>query len=95
VEFSPELRAGVLAGDITVTVRLWRRSQVKVGGKYRVGDALIEVDSIELVPFGALSDGDLRRSGERDREEMRRRVAHAGPVDDDTIVRRITFHVLR
>jgi hypothetical protein len=95
VEFSPELRDGVLAGDITLTVRLWRRSKVKVGGRYRVGEARVEVDSIELVPFGALSAADVRRAGERDRETMRSRVAHAGPVDDDTIVRRITFHLVR
>jgi hypothetical protein len=31
VEFSRELRASVLAGDITVTFRLWRRLQVKAG----------------------------------------------------------------
>jgi hypothetical protein len=37
VEFSRELRNDVLAGDITLSVRLWKRPQVKEGGRYRVG----------------------------------------------------------
>jgi hypothetical protein len=56
VEFSRELRDDVLAGDITLSVRLWKRPQVKQGGRYRVGPGLIEVDAIELVPFAAISE---------------------------------------
>lgn len=37
VEFSRELRNDVLAGDITISVRLWKRPRVKHGGRYRVG----------------------------------------------------------
>ncbi len=35
VEFSRELRNDVLAGDITLSVRLWKRPQVKQGGPVR------------------------------------------------------------
>jgi len=94
MEFSRELRAEVLAGQITVTFRLWRRPQVKVGGRYRVGSGQIEVDSIELLPFSAIDDADLRCTGELDRESLRRRAAHAGPVHDDTLLYRIEFHAL-
>ena len=34
------------AGDITVSFRLWRRPQVKIGGRYRVGRVEIDVDVI-------------------------------------------------
>jgi hypothetical protein len=94
MEFSRDLRAGVLSGDITVSLRLWRRSQVKAGGCYRVGSGEIEVDSIELVPFAAVDDEDVRRSGEVNREALRRRAAHAGPIHDDTMLYRIEFHVI-
>jgi hypothetical protein len=94
MEFSRELRADVLSGDITVTFRLWRRLQVKAGGRYRVGTGQIEVDVIELIPFSAIDQTDLRRSGELDREALRRRAAHAGPIDDDTMLYRIEFHVV-
>jgi hypothetical protein len=94
VEFSRELRDDVLAGDITLSVRLWTRPKVKEGGRYRVGLGEIEVDAIELVPFSAISDADVRRAGELDRETLRRRAAHAGPIDEDTLVYRIEFHSL-
>src|SRR4051812_28089863 len=68
VDFSRELREGVLAGDITLSVRLWKRPQVKQGGRYRVSPGLIEVDAIELVPFAAITAADVRRAGESDHD---------------------------
>jgi hypothetical protein len=94
VEFSKELRDDIAAGDITVSFRLWRRPQAKVGGRYRVGRVDIEVDSMDLVPFASVSAADVRRAGEPDKETLRRRAAHAGPIADDTLVYRITFHVV-
>lgn len=94
MEFSRELRSDVLAGDITLSVRLWKRPQVKQGGRYRVGPGEIEVDTIELVPFAAITGEDVGRAGETDRETLRRRAAHAGPIDEDTLVYRIEFHVV-
>jgi hypothetical protein len=92
VQFSRELREQVISGAITVSFRLWSRPQVKVGGRYAVGNGLIEVDSIELMPFAAIPADDLRRSGEPDRESLRHRAAHAGPVTDDTVLYRVEFH---
>src|SRR5216684_1316566 len=80
MEFSRELRDGVMSGDITVSFRLWRRPKVREGGRYPVGPALIEVDSVELMPFDSITEADIRRSGELDRESLRRRAAHAGPI---------------
>jgi hypothetical protein len=94
VEFSRELRNDVLAGDITLSVRLWQRPQVKQGGRYRVGLGQIEIDAIELLPFAAITDEDVQRAGEPDRETLRRRAAHAGRIDDDTLVYRIEFHAV-
>ncbi len=92
--FSPELRDRVAAGDITVSIRLWSRPKVKTGGRYASHGFDIEVDSVELLPFSAVSAEDVARSGERDRETLRQRAAHAGPIDDETLVYRIEFHVL-
>ena len=94
MEFSPELRGGVLSGDITVSFRLWQRARVKQGGRYQVGPGQIEVDSIELMPFAAITAADVRRSGEQDREALRHRAAHAGPIGDDTLVYRVEFHAV-
>ena len=94
MEFSPELRDHVLAGDITVSIRLWQRPRVKQGGRYQVGPGQIEVDLIELVPFAAVTAADVQRSGEQDRETLRHRAAHAGPIGDETLVYRVEFHAV-
>lgn len=94
MEFSRELRERVISGDISVSFRLWRRPKVRVGGRYPVGPVQVEIDSIELMPFSAILPADVARSGERDRESLRQRAAHAGPINEDTLVYRVEFHVL-
>jgi hypothetical protein len=92
--FSRDLREAVAGGEITVSIRLWSRPQVKPGGRYATAGVVIEIDSIELMPFSAVTADDVRRSGERDRESLRIRAAHAGPIADATLVYRIEFHVV-
>jgi hypothetical protein len=94
MEFSRESRADVLSGDITVSFRLWRRRQVSPGRRYAVGPGWIEIDAIELVPFSSIDEDDIRRAGETDLEALRKRAAHAGPIDDDTLLYRIEFHAV-
>jgi hypothetical protein len=91
--FSPELRDAVAGGEITVSIRLWSRPKVKLGGRYATAGVVIEIDSIEVLPFAAVTATDVRRAGEGDRESLRTRAAHAGPITDDTMVYRIGFHV--
>jgi hypothetical protein len=94
VQFSRELHDDIADGDLTLTFRLWSRPQAKVGGRYRVGRVQIEVDEIDLVPFSSITAADVRSAGEPDRETLRARAAHAGPIDDDTMLYRIAFHVV-
>ena len=92
--FSQELRAAVIAGDLTVSFRLWQQPKVRRGGRYPVGPAVIEVDSIELVPFSSITPDDVRRACEPDLETLRRRAAHAGPIGADTLLYRVEFHLM-
>ena len=94
MQFSRELYDDIAAGAITLTVRLWRRPRVKVGGRYDVGPVEIEVDRIEQVPFADITQADVRRAGEESRTALRARAAHAGPIADDTPVYRIEFHTV-
>lgn len=48
--FSKRLREGVRRGEITCSVRIWQRPHVKAGGRYRMEDGEIEIESI--VPIG-------------------------------------------
>ena len=92
--FSQELRDGVASGAITVSVRLWGRAKVKSGGQYATAGVVIEIDSVELVPFAAVTATDVRLAGESDRDSLRKRAAHSGPISDHTVVYRIEFHVV-
>ena len=77
-----------------MSFRLWSRPKVRVGGRYPVGPAVIEVDSVELVPFRLITEADVAQSGETDLESLRRRAAHSGPITDDTLVYRVEFHLV-
>jgi hypothetical protein len=44
------------------------------------------------VPFADVIEADVRRAGEPDRETLRRRAAHAGPIEEDTLLYRVEFH---
>jgi len=94
MQFSPELRERVADGTITVSYRLWSSAKVKVGGVYRSGSVTIEVDDIELLPFSTITAEDLALTGEPDLETLRQRAAHAGPINDDTVLHRVAFHVV-
>jgi hypothetical protein len=63
MQFAKRLREGVRSGEITTTVRIWMRLQVKVGGRYRMEEGEIEVDSIELIGFPEITPQLARASG--------------------------------
>ncbi len=94
MQFTQDSHAAVASGAITVTFRFWKRPHAKVGGRYTVGPVVIEVDAIEMMPFAAISRADVRLAGAPDREALRARAAHAGPIADDTLLYRIEFHVV-
>ena len=95
MEFSKELRDGVLGGDVTVSIRLWKAPRVRRGGRYPVGVGLIEIDEVELISFRDVTPEDVRRSGEPDLTALRARAAHSGPIDEGTAVYRVVFHAVR
>lgn len=92
--FGRDLRQAVAGGEITVSIRLWSRPKVKADGRYPTAGVVIEIDSVALLPFSAVTEEDVRRSGEPDRAALRTRAAHAGPIDEDTLVYRIEFHTV-
>ena len=94
MQFTQDSHEAVATGQITVTFRLWKRLHAKVGGRYTVGSVVIEVDSIEMIPFHAVTKRDIKLAGMPTKEALRERSAHAGPIDDDTLVYRIEFHVV-
>jgi hypothetical protein len=61
--FSKRLREGVRRGEITCSVRFWTRPHVRVGGRYRMDEGEIEVDSIRPISFPDITPELARESG--------------------------------
>ena len=92
--FSLDAHPRVASGEITVTFRRWTRAQVKVGGRYKVGDAVLEVDDVSQLRVDDISDADVERAGEPDRAALHKRLTKGTkrPLTDDEILWRIEFH---
>ena len=61
--FTKRLREGVRNGQITCSVRIWTRAHVTVGGRYRMEEGEIEIDSIEPIGLPDISHELARASG--------------------------------
>ncbi len=63
IAFTKRLRAPIMAGEITCSVRIWQRPQVKAGGVYRMESGVIEVTSIRRIDLADITPTLARRSG--------------------------------
>ena len=61
--FTKRLREGVRRGEITCSVRIWKRPHVKVGGRYPLPPGEIEVVSIRGITRDQISTRLAKRSG--------------------------------
>jgi hypothetical protein len=61
--FTKRLREGIRRGEITCSVRIWMSPRVRVGGRYRMEEGEIEVDSIEPIGFPDITPELARESG--------------------------------
>jgi hypothetical protein len=86
--FTKRLREGVKRGDITVSVRIWMRPHVRVGGRYRMDEGEIEVDSIETIAFPDITPELARESGFLGVLDLLK-IAKHGPGENIYLVR---FH---
>jgi hypothetical protein len=61
--FTKRLREGIRRGEITCSVRIWMRPHVTVGGRYKMEEGEIEVDSISPIGFPDITPQLARESG--------------------------------
>ena len=86
--FTKRLRDGVRRGEITCSVRIWKRAHVKAGKRYKMEEGEIEVDSIEPIGFLDITPGLARESGFLGLIDLLK-VAKHGPGENIYLVR---FH---
>ena len=63
MQFLRELRNRIRSGEITCSIRLWQRPQVRVGGSYSLPPGQILVTSIREMSLDDVTPALARRSG--------------------------------
>jgi hypothetical protein len=63
MQFARRLREGVRRGEITCSVRIWMGARVHVGGRYRMEEGEIEIDSIAPIGMPDITPQLARESG--------------------------------
>ncbi len=63
MQFTQRLREGIRNGEITVSVRIWKRPHVRVGNRYKMGGGPIHVDALREIGFDDITPALARRSG--------------------------------
>jgi len=61
--FKTRFHEGIRSGQISCTVRVWKRPHVKLGGRYALGDGAVVVDRIHETRLDDITPALARRSG--------------------------------
>jgi hypothetical protein len=88
--FTKGLREGIRRGRIRSSIWIWVRPHVKVGGRYRMDEGHIVVDSIAPITVTDITDDLARKSGFESVDALLR-VARHGSGDNVYLIR---FHYL-
>lgn len=96
MQFRKRDKEAIARGELTLTFRRWRRPQAKVGGRYRAGEQVIEVTSVEQVDPEAITIADAQSAGHDSpaavldsiRQSQRR------SADSDAPIYRVAFRCL-
>jgi hypothetical protein len=90
--FKRHLHPGIRSGEISCTVRIWKRCHVRVGGSYALaGGGYVEVDSVEPIELTQITGELARRCGFKGVIDLLK-VARHGRGEN---VYLITFHYCR
>ena len=88
--FTKRLREGIRRGRIRCSIRIWTRPHVKVGGRYRMDEGHIVVDSIAPMTVTDVTYDLARESGFESVDDVLR-IARHGSGDKVYLIR---FHYL-
>jgi hypothetical protein len=88
--FTKRLRDGIRRGRIRCSVRVWLRPHVKVGGRYRMDEGHIVVDSIVPITVDDITYDLARESGFESVDDLLH-IARHGRGDNVYLIR---FHYL-
>jgi hypothetical protein len=80
---------GILAGDITLAFRRWKRPTVKSGGTLRIPNAVLAIEAVDVIEASAISDRDARSAGRASKASL---LTELAPYTEGKLYR-IRFHL--
>ncbi len=93
--FKKAFHEGLKAGDVTITIRRWKKPHVKPGGRYRCHPiGVLEVDSVERIRTRDLRTADAKAAGFETRRELIEylRSAKDEPLEPSSELYRVRLH---
>jgi hypothetical protein len=90
MQFTKQLRPRIRSGQITCTIRIWQSPRVKVGGRYKMEEGAVEVDSMQRIDLDDITPALARQSGFEDVKELLAVAKHGAGHD----VYLIHFHYI-
>jgi len=63
MQFSKRLRDPIKRGEVTCSVRIWKRPHVRVGGRYRLDSGAVVIDRLREIDFDDITPSLARKSG--------------------------------
>ena len=63
MHFTERLRAPIVRGEVTCSIRIWHRPRVKVGGRYALEHGFVRVTKIREIALADVTPDLARRSG--------------------------------
>lgn len=88
--FAERFWPGLADGSITLAFRRWTRPRARVGSRHTTPAGVLEIEAVEVVSAGAVTDHEARRGGFRDRAAL---LAEIGAGTDDQVHRIAFRHV--
>ena len=88
--FTKRLREGIRRGRIRCTIRIWKVPHVKVGGRYRMDEGHVVVDSVAAITLDEVTHDLARESGFQSVDELLQ-IAKHGSGENVYLIR---FHYL-
>lgn len=90
MQFDARNRDAILAGEVTLTFRRWRRRQAVPGRRYRTSLGIVEVTAVDVVDPGRVTVAEARRAGCASVAELLDQLVG----DPDLPLYRVEFHVV-
>ena len=83
--FTKKLRAPIMRGEITTSIRIWQSPRVKVGGAYALGGGHVHVTAIKEIALSDITPKMARESGFDGVVDLLKTAKHGSGVEQQHI----------